>query len=358
MKIFNFTKDIDIYSMNECAECIRLGGTAIFPTETVYGIGANALNFKAVEKIFKAKGRPSDNPLIVHISDFNMLDQVVDMQKVTDTETILMKSFWPGPFTIILPKKSCVPDNVTARLETVGVRMPDNLVALELIRQAGVPIAAPSANISGKPSGTDVLDIIDEIGDRVDYIIDGGKTDVGIESTVVKLVEGKVKILRPGKITKEDIEAVVGKDNVILDGKIFKKAEAQEKVESPGMKHRHYAPDAKCVLVYSDNETILLDKIKELIVDNVDKLSKICVLGYNEHKEIINKYNIEDKIQYISVGSMEDLNEISKNIFSSLRKLDKIKPDICIIEGVAKRGLGIGIMNRLIRACEYNFIEL
>jgi L-threonylcarbamoyladenylate synthase len=355
LKNVNKICDSDI---KKVVECIRSGGTVIFPTETVYGIGANALDKEAISKIFIAKGRPQDNPLIVHIANYNMLKDIVQMDKVTRVEKELMDAFWPGPFTIILPKKNVLPNNVTAGLDTVGVRMPDNVIALKLIELSGVCIAAPSANISGKPSGTKIEDILSELKDKVDYIIDAGNTDIGIESTVVKVIDGVVNILRPGKVTKEDIEKVVGKQNVRLDSKLFENSMPNEKVESPGMKHRHYAPNSKCVLVYSGNELNMIEKINKIVVENVDISSnKICILGFSEHKKLFCE-KFEDIIEYIDIGSKNDLNEVSKRLFAALRQVDRIKCNLCIIEGVKKEGLGLGIMNRLIRACEYNYIEI
>lgn len=352
--IFNFKKNIDKSKLEICANCIKNGGIVIFPTETVYGIGANALDDKAVSKIFIAKGRPSDNPLIVHICDFDMLKQCIDVSKISKLEEKLIKAFCPGPFTIILPRSKNIPDNVTAGLDTVGIRMPDNKTANLLIKQSGVPIAAPSANISGKPSGTCIEDIAEELANRVDYVIDGGQTNIGIESSVVKVIDDKVQILRPGKISIEDIEKVVGQGNVILNSKIFERPDENEKVESPGMKHRHYAPKCKCILVNGENEIKQIESVKKLITKNADKYNKICVMGFSEHE---NKIRQNNNIIYLSMGSINNYDEISKNIFLLLRKTDKINCDFCIIEAVKKQGIGIGIMNRLLRACEYNEIN-
>ena len=200
--------------IKEAAEIIKNGGLVLFPTETVYGIGANALNDEAVKKIFIAKGRAQDNPLILHISDMDMLSQIVDTDNISELEYRLMDAFWPGPFTIILNKNNNIANVATCNGDTVGVRMPSNKIAHDLIKEANLPIAAPSANISGRPSGTKLEDIINELKDKVDYILDGGECDIGLESTVVRVVDGNVKILRPGKITKEDIEEIVKNEEV------------------------------------------------------------------------------------------------------------------------------------------------
>lgn len=343
-KFIDLKNSLDYTKLKEAAEIIQSGGLVLFPTETVYGLGANGLDENAVQNIFKAKGRSSDNPLILHISDFNMLNDIVE--NISDVEYKLMKEFWPGPFTIILNRKPVVPNIVTANLDTVGIRMPSNEIANKLISYSGLPIAAPSANISGKPSGTNISDIFDELSDKVDCIIDGGNTLVGLESTVVRVIDGIPTILRPGKITPEDIKRVVG--NVKIDKHIFSKLEDGEKVLSPGMKYKHYAPDSKCVLVYSDNNDLLVKKINEISMSYKTPL----ILSTSE-----NVKNYENKL-VIDIGSKYNLDEIAKNIFTDLRKVDKFNPDIVIIEGVKQEGLGLAIMNRLVRACSHNYIKI
>lgn len=332
----------DFNKIKEAAVEIKEGKIVLFPTETVYGIGANALDEKAVNKIFEAKGRASDNPLIVHICNLDMLNDLV--QEIGEIEEKLINNFWPGPLTIIFNRRECIPNNVTAGLDTVGIRMPSNSVARKLIEFAGLPIAAPSANISGKPSGTKVEDIIDELDGKVDYILDAGMVDIGVESTVIRVVENRVHILRPGKITVEDIQSL-GID-VVIEKQIMEECKAEEKVMSPGMKYRHYAPNTKCLLVYSDDENKLVERINEEI-----KLEKnVLVLGRTNN---LYKYKTDNKLD---MG--DSLEDISKNIFTLLRKVDKYNVDLVIIEGVKREGLGLAIMNRLIRACEHNYIEI
>lgn len=334
--------DIDLNKIKEAGLEIKKGNLVLFPTETVYGIGANALNANAVNKIFEAKGRASDNPLIVHICNLEMLNNLV--QEIGEIEQKLIDNFWPGPLTIIFNRKECIPNNVTAGLETVGIRMPSNKLARKLIEFAELPIAAPSANISGRPSGTKIEDIIDELDGKVDYILDGGMVDIGVESTVVRAIDNKVHILRPGKITVEDIQKL-GID-VVIERQIMEECEPEEKVMSPGMKYRHYAPNTKCLLVYSNDESKLIDKINEQM-----QLEKnVLVLGRTRN---LDKYKTENKLD---MG--DSLEEISKNIFTLLRKVDKYNVNLVIIEGVKKEGLGLAIMNRLIRACEHNYIEV
>lgn len=346
-KIINFKNNINKEEMIEVAEAINKGKIVVFPTETVYGIGANAFDKDAVNRIFIAKGRPTDNPLIVHICDKKMLSEVA--KNISDVEKKIIDNFMPGPITIILPKKESIPDNVTCGLKTVGIRMPENIIARELIKKSGVPIAAPSANISGKPSGTNVDDILEELKDRVDYIVDGGACNIGVESTVIKVEKDVVNILRPGKVSPEDFEKIGLKVN--LDSHIFSDVKDGEKVESPGMKHRHYAPNAKAVLVCIKNKEKRISKIKEIIDEKKNSYNNIFIIGSNEDKEYF------ENVRYISYGSNSDLNLVSKNIFNSLRILDNNNCDFCIIEGVEKKGVGIAIENRLLRACEYNVIK-
>ena len=341
-KYANLKENIDLNKIKEAAKSIKNGELVLFPTETVYGIGANALNEKAVEKIFLAKGRAGDNPLIVHISDYYMLTDLV--QNVGTIEKKLIDEFWPGPLTIIFDRKRCIPDNVTASLETVGIRMPANEIARRLIEYSKLPIAAPSANISGKPSGTKIEDIIEELDGKVDYILDAGQTDIGVESTVIRVIENKVHILRPGKITVEDIQKLG--IEVVVEKQVMEECKPKEKVMSPGMKYRHYAPNTKCLLVYSKDNNKLVEKINE----EINSKKNVLVLGRTSN---LDKYNTEKKLD---MG--ESLEEITKNIFTLLRKVDSYKVDLVIIEGVKKEGLGLAIMNRLIRACEHNYIEI
>ncbi len=229
MKMTKIIKDLNESVLKEIGASIRKGELVIFPTETVYGIGADATNKKAVDSIFIAKGRANDNPLIVHISNFHMMKDLVETP--SNMEQLLIDSFMPGPFTLILKKKDKIPSNVSAGLDTVGIRMPDHEIARKIIEYSNTPIAAPSANISSKPSGTKIEDIKEEFDGKVSYIVDGGETKIGIESTVCKVIDGIPTILRPGKITPEDIKEIAG--IVKLDEHIYKKADG--KVESPGM---------------------------------------------------------------------------------------------------------------------------
>ena len=323
--------------LDEAIFAIKNNDLVIFPTETVYGLGANALSTDAVDKIFKAKGRPSNNPLIVHLAKKEDIEKYAIISN--SIEQKLIDSFMPGPFTLILKKKLNIPLNVTCGLDTVGIRIPESKIAREFINKCNLPIAAPSANLSTKPSGTNVSDIFLEFEESVLYIIDGGSAKVGLESTVVKVIEDIPTILRPGYITKEDIELVCGKCNVIKE--VLEKANNNH-VESPGLLYKHYAPNCKCLLVYSDN----IDKLKELI--NQNKTSKTLLIGSNNISNI-------DCFKYLNYGNSYD--EIARNIFHLLREADTYNPDLIIIEGVKKEGLGLAIMNRLLRTCSFNYQE-
>lgn len=337
--IFDMKNRININEIEKAGNLIKEGKLVLFPTETVYGIGADGLNEQAVKNIFIAKGRAQDNPLILHVSSFEMITRIA--KNINKVEKDLISKFFPGPLTIILERTKIVPDVVTGGLDTVGVRMPNNIIAKTLIEKANTPIAAPSANISGKPSGTNIKDIFDELNNKVDCIIDGGNTDIGLESTVVRVIDNKVKILRPGKITKEQLEKQGF--NVEIDNNVFHKIKENDIVLSPGMKYKHYAPNKKCLLIYSDDNKKFIEKVHEL-----EKESNILVVCKNNNTKYFENT--------IAMGNT--LEEISHNIFTILRQVDKTNASLVVIEGVSKEGLGLAIMNRLIRACSHNYIEI
>lgn len=334
-KIYDWKVNIDNDELDDVVLALKNKELIVFPTETVYGIGTDALDGKACKKIFEAKGRPSDNPLIVHVSDREMLDLCA--KNISEIEEKLIESFMPGPFTLILEKRECIPYEVTAGLETVAVRMPDNVIANRIIASFGRPIAAPSANESGKPSGTRLSDIEDELGEKVYALIDGGCTEIGLESTVVRVMDGVPVILRPGKVTAEDILSVAG--CVKIDDHVLHEVKSDERVLSPGMKHKHYSPRTKCVLVDAEND----DEKYEIF--NCFKNENVCVLGIGEKSE---KLLVKS---YINLG--DDLDEVSKNIFADLREADKNGFDLILIEAVQSEGIGLAIMNRVIRTCGY-----
>jgi len=347
-KYSNQKEDIREEEIQEAAQEIKKGNLVLFQTETVYGIGANALDENAVKKIFIAKGRAQDNPLIVHVSNMQMVEDIVE--NIGTVERKLIEKFWPGPLTIIFQRKEkeLIPDVVTANLDTVGIRMPSNLIAQKLIEKAGVPIAAPSANVSGRPSGTKIEDIIAELDGKVEYILDGGFTDIGLESTVIRVKENEINILRPGKITKEQLEEVA--KEVKIDEHVLTKVEQNEVVTSPGMKYRHYAPNTKCMMVYSQDEEKMIEKIKEIVEEQKQMNKKVLVIGRGDH---LKNYSITNKW---NMGAT--LEEIAKNIFTLLRKVDQEQVDLVIVEGVGEKGLGLAITNRLIRACAYHYLVI
>ena len=325
------TKIINNEELHLAKSSLDHGNLVIFPTETVYGLGANALNYDAVNKIFLAKGRPSNNPLIVHLKDKSEINKYANI--TNEIEKILIDKFMPGPFTLILEKKDIIPNNVTCNMDTVGIRIPDNEIAHNLLSILDYPIAAPSANVSTKPSGTRVSDIFNEFNDKVDYIIDGGETTIGLESTVVKVINNIPTILRPGYITKEDIESIIGCCNVSE----YVMREAHGKVESPGMLYKHYAPNTQCILVDS----------KKIIEESL-KYDKCIIIGSSKNIDI-------NCLKYFNYGDSKP--EIAHNIFKLLREADKIGGEVILIEAVDTDGLGLAIMNRLIRTCSYKYIK-
>lgn len=334
-------KDIGI--INEAADVIRSGGIVAFPTETVYGLGANALDAKACTKIYRAKKRPPDNPLIVHVADFDIERYV---KNIPDKARLLMEAFWPGPITIIMKKSDIISDTVTAGLDSVGIRMPENKVARKLIEVAGVPIAAPSANLSGKPSPTTIEHCIDDLSGRVDMIIGGDQSQVGLESTVVDTDGDKITILRPGAITKEMLEEIVGE--VEIDPAINGITDKSIKPRAPGMKYRHYAPKAPLTIVKGE-----VDRVVEYINNQIQGgEEKIGVMSTDETHD---RYKGE---HVISLGSRKKPGKIAANLFDSLREFDKIDIDQIYSEGFSEEGLGLAIMNRLKKAAGNKIIEV
>lgn len=326
--------------LQEAAELLRKGEVVAFPTETVYGLGGNAQSDEAVEKIFVAKGRPSDNPLIVHIA---MKEQLFDFVEILPQKAEkLMEHFWPGPLTIILSyKEGTLSQKTTAGLRTVGIRMPDHPVALTLLEIAGLPIAAPSANRSGKPSPTTAGHVKEDLDGRIAGIVDGGPTGVGVESTVVDCTTEIPVILRPGGVTKEQLEAVVGE--VLVDPALN---DQDETPKSPGMKYRHYAPDAPLYLVDGTRE-----KIQALIRERRQEGVKVGVLTTEENRD----YYDADFV-YVC-GQREHLETVASSIYEALRSFDKENIDMIYSEMFPNIGVGNAIMNRLLKAAGQKVIK-
>jgi len=322
--------------IKRAAEVLRNGGLVAFPTETVYGLGANALDEKAVENIFKAKGRPSDNPLIVHIASKEDI-HIVGKYITKNTEK-LMKRFWPGPLSIIVKKKDIVPNIISGGLDTVAVRMPDNKIALALIKEAGVPVAAPSANLSGKPSPTNSKHVINDLKGKVDVIIEGPRTVIGLESTVIDVSSQPATILRPGKITLEDIRKVI-KD--VEYEKLSKNGKDTDIApRSPGMKYRHYSPNAKLIIIEGD-EKKAIKKAQELIKGFNETKKKVC---------IIRRGNVDFSKADVIKQMTEEHSIIAREMFRVFRECDQEDVDVIIMKAVEEKGLGVAIMNRMRKA--------
>ncbi|MBR3763052.1 MAG: threonylcarbamoyl-AMP synthase [Clostridia bacterium] len=332
-------------SLALAARLLADGQLVAFPTETVYGLGANALDEAAVRSIFAAKGRPADNPLIVHIHDRT---QLTDICEVTESAVRLMDAFWPGPLTIILPRKETVPDVVTAGLDTVAVRMPAHPVALAMLRACKLPIAAPSANRSGKPSPTSAKHVFDDMNGRIPLILDGGESDVGLESTVISLAGEKPCILRPGGITKAMLEAVVGP--VELAGSILRPLEKGEKALSPGMMYKHYSPDGQVTLIEGE-ESAVVEALRRLYAHAASEGHRACVMCFTEHVAALADCNPHD------IGSKDDPSEVAHRLFATLRGLDDEKMDVIFSEVVPPEGVGLAVMNRLGRAAAFRTVR-
>ena len=332
-------------SLALAARLLADGKLVAFPTETVYGLGAHALDAEAVRGIFAAKGRPADNPLIVHIHDRSQLEGICE---VNDLALRLMDAFWPGPLTIILPRKAAVPDVVTANLDTVAVRMPSHPVALAMLKACGLPIAAPSANRSGKPSPTSAQHVFTDMDGRIPLIIDGGESHVGLESTVISLVGEKPCILRPGGVTKAMLEAVIGP--VDLAGSILRPLEKGEKALSPGMMYKHYSPDGQVTLIEGE-ESAVVEALRRLYAHADGEGHRTCVMCFTEHMEDLAGCHPHD------IGSKDDPAEVARRLFATLRALDDEKMDVIFSEVVPPEGVGLAVMNRLGRAAAFRTVN-
>lgn len=326
--------------IKKIANIIKNGGLVLFPTETVYGIGTNGLNEKAVQKLYEIKKRDKKNPINLLVSNIAMIEEIT--QDISPLEYKLMEAFFPGPFTIILKRKKIVPNIITANSEFVGIRISNNIIAKKLVELSGVPIATPSANISGKLSGTNLNDIINEFSNNLDFAIDGGKSKIGMESTIVRVIDNIPHILRFGYITPEQIRNVAG--NVIL--------EENSNNILPSSHMKHYQLNTKSTLVFSEDNQKMVDKIIHL-----SKVYQSCViLCCTENKKFYSNRNTVKRV--ISIASKYDLESYSKDLFSSLRRASSLSPDIILIEGMKKEGLGLAIMNRLLNVCNNNYIEI
>jgi L-threonylcarbamoyladenylate synthase len=324
----------------ECAQIIQKGGTVAIPTETVYGLAANALDPAAVDSIFYAKGRPADNPLIVHVSSLGQLEQLV--LDIPSKALSLIETFWPGPLTIILKRADIVPDITTGGLDTVAVRMPANQVAQELIRVSGRPLAAPSANISGRPSPTTASHVIHDLDGKIDAVIDAGTATIGVESTVIDLSREKPAILRPGYISAKNIEKIIGEVEIGYSDHI---TEVEGVVRSPGMKYTHYSPNAIVLLVEGTHD-IVLNKIYEMYNDFTCRGARVGLL-------VTNNDFLPPTNDIFYLGNKDKPEEVAKNLFKGLRFLDEVGVTIILADGsFSNEGVGAAVMNRLRKASE------
>ena len=327
--------------IKKAANLIREGNLVAFPTETVYGLGADGLNNEACKKIYKAKGRPNDNPLILHISDITMLDNLVE--EISDKHRKLF-DLWPGPMTLIFKKSKLIPDVVTAGGDTVAIRFPSDNIARALISEAKRPIAAPSANISGRPSPTKASDVYQDMQGIIPVIIDGGESNIGIESTVIDLSTDEPTILRPGFYTYEFLKEIL--EDMRLDDSLI---DSTKIPKSPGQKYKHYAPKANLrVFIGKDVPDYLLKLAKKYESEG----KKVGILAFEEDKEKFFSY------PYISLGDRFDLSTMSHVLFSALRQMDRLGVDIILAEGVKENNLGKSIMNRMKKAAanDVNYI--
>jgi L-threonylcarbamoyladenylate synthase len=326
---------------------IKAGGLVAFPTETVYGLGADALNAEAVLALFEAKKRPLDNPPIVHVE--NTADLYKLAEEVPPKAELLMKQFWPGPLTLVFKRYPTVPDVTTAGLDTIALRMPKHKVALALIKESGCPIAAPSANLAGKPSPTSAAHVFDDLNGRIDAILDGGPTRIGVESTVLDVTVDPPMLLRPGGTSLEALQKAVGE--VKLHPFITAEAELPpEKTRSPGMRHKHYAPKTQVILIEGVVPAVM-GKIKELTSACWMENKRVGVLATDETAWAYEADVVK------SMGSRRNVDSMAANLFRLLREFDAENVDLIIAEGVPTEGLGLAVMNRLRKASGYTIIK-
>jgi L-threonylcarbamoyladenylate synthase len=345
LKVDSQNPDID--KIRVAADLIRKGDLVAFPTETVYGLGADALNVEAVSALFEAKKRPLDNPPIVHVG--NAKDVYRLTERVPPKAEMLIETFWPGPLTLIFQRSNIVPDVTVAGLDTVAIRMPGHNVALALIRESNCPIAAPSANLAGKPSPTTAGHVLEDLDGRIDAVLDAGPTRIGVESTVLDVTVDPPQILRPGGTSHEALKKILGKIELHPIA-VAEEAVPVEKARSPGMKHKHYAPNAE-VIVVEGEVSATMDTVKELAELYERKGYKVGVLATDETASC---YRV-DVVK--SLGSRSDLTVVAKNLFRLLREFDAEGVDVIIAESVPAEGLGLAVMNRLRKASGYRIVK-
>ncbi len=340
METLKLLTDTENYekSVETAAEILKQGGIVAIPTETVYGLAASAYSENAIKNVFSAKGRPQDNPLIVHISNFDMLNEVA--LNIPETALKCAEKFWPGPFTMVLGRTAKTAECVSAGLDTVAVRMPDHKIAVDIINKSGLPLAAPSANTSGKPSPTTADHVQADLDGKIDAIIYGGECNVGVESTVVSFCITPPRLLRPGAVTVEQLRDII--PDLVVDKAVLSEPEKDQRVESPGMKYKHYAPNTECYLVEGRSE-----QFAELV-----NSEKSCVaVCFTEDSEKIKGL----KIIY---GSKNDDKTLANKVFAVLREVDSLNCERVFIHSPQKSGIGLAVYNRLLRACAFRVIKL
>lgn len=328
----------DREGLEKAAELLKRSGVVAIPTETVYGLAANAFDENAVAKIFKAKGRPQDNPLIVHIFDMVMLKTVA--KNIPDLALRCVERFWPGPFTIVLPKTDKIGDCISPNLDTVAVRMPQNEVALEIIKLCGFPLAAPSANTSGSPSPTSAFHVEADLSGKIDAIVYSDDCEVGVESTVVSFCENPPRLLRPGGITAEQLREII--PDIVIDKAVLAEPEKGKQVASPGMKYKHYAPKTESFLVVGDGEAF---------VKFVNGEKNCVALCFETEEAVI-------KVPTLCYGDEKHETTLAHSVFSALRQVDEMNVEKVYIHAPSKTGIGLAVYNRLLRACGFKVIEL
>ncbi len=332
--------------LQEAGRILREGGLVAFPTETVYGLGADALNEKAAEKIYAAKGRPSDNPLIVHIAEKEALDRIA--KEISAEATKVIEKYWPGPLTLIFEKTDAVPEGTTGGLDTVAVRMPSHALARALIREGGGYVAAPSANTSGRPSPTSAEHVREDLWGKVDLIIDGGETEIGIESTILDVSVTPPVILRPGAITKEMLEEAVGK--VEMDETLFS-GDSKEPPKAPGMKYRHYAPKAEMTVIDGEIQDVI-EEINRRAEEDLRQGKRVGIIATEESCLQYRKGSVK------SIGLRAEEATVANGLYRILREFDAEGTDCIYSEAFGSEGIGNAIMNRLLKAAGHHIIKL
>ena len=350
-KIIQVTKENIEQTAKEAASVWAEGGLVGFPTETVYGLGGNGLNKEASKKIYAAKGRPSDNPLILHIADMEQLYPLVktDNEKIMARAKALADAFWPGPLTMILPKADEIPYETTGGLDTVAIRMPSHPVARRLLQVCKLPIAAPSANLSGRPSPTSASHVIEDMDGRIEMIIDGGDVGIGVESTIIDLTGETPMLLRPGFVTPEMLEEVLG--SVETDAAVYRQVGKDVHPKAPGMKYRHYAPKASMVLVEGTKE-LVINYINEETRKKKEQGMRVGVMATDESKD---SYQAD---VILSVGSRASMDSVAHNLFRALREFDEEHVDFIYSESFDASGCGFAVMNRLLKAAGHQVVKL